>query len=110
MQGLLAYKDGKVVGWCNAAPRNILHALDDEPAANVEQVGTILCFLVAPDLPGQGVATRLLDAAGSHLRSLGLKWVEANPRPNATGTGESHFSLLRTDSDGSVWLRKDLSA
>ena len=120
MQGLLAYKDGKVVGWCNAAARTLLHALDAEPIVDAEQTGTILCFLVAPGMRGQGVATQLLDAACQHLRSQGLLWVEANPRPNATGTGENHFGPLgmylkagfaiqRTDSDGSVWVRKVLS-
>jgi hypothetical protein len=31
MQGYLAYLDGTAVGWCEAAPRKLLHALDDEP-------------------------------------------------------------------------------
>jgi len=121
MQGLLAYQDGKVVGWCNAAARNLLHALDSEPIADADKTGTILCFLVSPALRGQGVATQLLNAACDYLASLGLLWVEANPRPAATGTAENHygplgmylkagFSIERTDSDGSVWVRKKLRA
>jgi hypothetical protein len=30
MQGLLAYRDGAVVGWCNAAPRAMLDAFANE--------------------------------------------------------------------------------
>lgn len=119
MQGLLAYQDGSVVGWCNAAPRELLHALDAEPISNSEQVGTILCFLVAPSARGRGVATALLNAACQHLRKQGLSSVEANPRPTAKGTAENHFGYLsmylaagftvrRTDSDGSVWVGKEL--
>jgi hypothetical protein len=56
MQGYLAYIDGTPVGWCNAAPRNLLHALDDEPVSDAQDVGTILCFLVEPSHRGRGVA------------------------------------------------------
>ncbi len=119
MQGLLAYSSGQVVGWCNAAPRRLLHALDAEPIANQGQVGTILCFLVAPSARGRGVATALLNAACEHFRAQGLQQAEANPRPNAKGTAENHFGPLamylaagftesRTDSDGSIWVGKEL--
>jgi GNAT superfamily N-acetyltransferase len=121
MQGLLAYQDGMVVGWCNAAARVLLRALDTEPIANPEQVGTIVCFLVAPSVRGRGVATALLNAACQHLREQGFISVEANPRPGATGTAQNHFGPLamylgagftvdRTDSDGSVWVSKELQA
>ena len=35
MRGYLAYLDGEVVGWCNAAPRTLLHALDEEPVVRL---------------------------------------------------------------------------
>ena len=119
IQGLLAYREGQVVGWCNAAPRKLLHALDDEPIADPERVGTILCFLVAPSARGRGVATALLGAACQQLREQGLATAEANPRPDAKGAAENHFGTLgmylaagftvrRTDADGSVWVAKDL--
>ncbi len=119
MQGLLAYHEGQVVGWCNAAPRPLLHALDAEPIAQPERVGTILCFLVAPSARGQGVATALLDAASDYLLRQGLQFVEANPRPSAKGSAQNHFGPLgmylaagftvrRTDEDGSVWVGKEL--
>lgn len=119
MQGLLAYRDGRVVGWCNAAPRALLHSLDAEPVPQPERVGTILCFLVAPSARNKGVATALLDAACDHLRRQGLQSVEANPRTGGTGAAENHFGPLRmylaagftvrrTDEDGSVWVTKEL--
>ena len=119
MQGLLAYCEGQVIGWCNAASRLLLHALDAEPVAQPERVGTILCFLVAPSARGRGVATALLNAACEYLKLQGLQSVEANPHPNAKGTAQNHYGPLsmylangfmvrRTDSDGSVWVAKDL--
>jgi GNAT superfamily N-acetyltransferase len=114
MRGYLAYQQGKVVGWCNAAPRPLLHALDEEPQPGAADTGTILCFLVAPRLRGQGVASALLAAACE-----GLRRVEANPRTGTQDAGANHFgplsmylaagfAVLREDEDGSVWVGKSL--
>jgi len=119
MQGYLAYIDGSPVGWCNAAPRALLHALDDEPIPDAEQVGAIICFLVEPSHRGRGVAKHLLEAACEGLRSQGLRIAEANPRTEATSNAENHFgplslylssgfTLHRTDDDGSVYVRRAL--
>lgn len=119
MQGFMAYREGKVVGWCNASPRKLLHALDSEPILNSEQIGTILCFLVAPAFRNQGVATALLNAACAGLKRSGLSIVEANPRTYAKDMAENHhgpldmylaagFRVRRTDPDGSVWVERRL--
>ena len=119
MQGYLAYSEGTPVGWCSAAPRNLLHALDDEPVTGANDVGTILCFLVEPSLRGRGVARQLLQAACDGLRKQGLLIAEANPRTAPTSAAENHFGPLkmyltagftvyREDDDGSVWVRRAL--
>lgn len=119
MHGHLAYRNGRVVGWCNAAPRRMLHALDAEPISDADQVGTILCFLVDPRARRQGIASVLLAAACEGFRSQGLCVAEANPRPAAIGPAANHFGPLgmflaagfaihSTGADGSVWVRKQL--
>ncbi|HEU0198825.1 MAG TPA: GNAT family N-acetyltransferase [Burkholderiaceae bacterium] len=119
MRGYLAYVGGRVVGWCNAAPRNLLHALDQDPIENADRVGVIVCFLTAPQFRNQGIASALLSAACEGLRSEGMQFAEANPRPDALGAAANHFGPLhmylaagfavdRADSDGSVWVRKKL--
>lgn len=120
MQGYLARIAGQPVGWCSAAPRRLFHALDDEPTPDAEKVGAIMCFLVAPERRGSGIARRLLDAACAGLRAQGLSIAEANPRPQATSAAQNHFGPLRLylsagfevhredPSDGSVWVRKAL--
>ena len=74
--GLVAYRLGRVVGWCHAAPKSELVSVHGERAADV---GAIVCFVVAPDQRRQGIATQLLDAAVDHLRSRGMKTAEAYP-------------------------------
>ena len=119
MQGYLAYLDGTPVGWCNAAPRKLLHALDEEPIADAEQVGAIICFLVEPSQRGRGVARQLLEAACDGLRRQGLRVAEANPRTAADSAAANHFgplglylsagfSVHREDDDGSVYVRRAL--
>ncbi len=83
--GLLAYADGKVVGWCNAQRRTDFtnmrrySVVMDDPA---EPVGSIMCFLVAPGYRGQGVCTALLNAACNMFRSDGLRIAEGYPTTN----------------------------
>ena len=119
MQGYIATADQRPVGWCGAAPRRLLRALDDEPTPNAESVGAIVCFLVSPGHRRQGVARALLDAACEGLRRQGMTVAEANPRTSADSPADNHFgplslylssgfSIHREDEDGSVYVRRAL--
>ncbi len=86
--GLLAYLDGKVVGWCNAGPRSSYQNLGHLVSADgfSERAGSILCFVVASPCRGKGVATALLNAVCEKFRRDGLTIAEGYPRtlpPNA---------------------------
>lgn len=120
MQGWLAYRDGKPVGWCNAAPRPMLDAFNDEPDPDAERLGLITCFVVAPAHRRSGVARALLDAACAGLAAQGLAIAEAAPRAEATSDAANHwgplkmyldagFSVFRTDPEGQVRVRRSLS-
>ncbi len=74
--GLVAYRLGRVVGWCHAAPKS---ELVNVPGAVAPDLGAIVCFVVAPDQRRQGIATDLLDAALAHLAKRGMRSVEAYP-------------------------------
>jgi len=74
--GLVAYRLGRVVGWCHAAPKTELLNVE---GTKDPKVGAIVCFVVAPDQRRQGVATTLLEAALDHLKTRGMKAVEAYP-------------------------------
>lgn len=80
--GLLAYADGRVVGWCNAGPRsgyqNLRHRAEavEDPS---EPVGSTLCFIVARDYRGQGVASALLKSACDRFKREGVAIAEGYP-------------------------------
>ena len=80
--GLVAYRDGAVVGWVSVGPRGdyerlahsrVLAPLDDKP------VWSIVCFVVGRQARGQGVAKALLDAAIDYARDNGAMTLEAYP-------------------------------
>jgi GNAT superfamily N-acetyltransferase len=84
--GLLAIDEGadppRAVGWVSLGPRSsfqrivhskVIPAIDDRP------VWSIVCFAVSATARGQGVGTRLLDAAVSYARDRGATALEAYP-------------------------------
>lgn len=79
--GLVAYRLGRVVGWCHAAPKPELPILASWDPANAEDrtTGAVVCFMVAPDARRQGVAAALLDAAMDYLKRRGMAAVEGYP-------------------------------
>jgi len=120
MQGYLAYRDGKVVGWCNAAPRDLMDSFADEPDPDSARIGAITCFVVAKAHRRTGIARTLLEAACEGLRAQGLAIAEAMPKAQAGTDAENHFgprSLFeaagfathRHTDDGLVIMRRRLS-
>lgn len=118
-QGYLAYADGQVVGWCNAAPRPLFPMLRDRPLPDSETIGSIFCFIVAPSHRGRGIAKALLAAACKGLRARGMRIVEAHPFKEAKSAAANHFgplamylaagfSIFGEDDDGHVFVRKAL--
>jgi len=84
-QGLLAYIDGRPVGWCNAQPRTSFVNMRTYSVALTdpgEQVGSIMCFVVSPGYRGRGVCTALLRAACEKFRRDGLQIAEGYPTIN----------------------------
>src|SRR5215831_19467979 len=79
---LLAYVDGKPVGWCNygetTALAGVMHRFELK-AEDHDGVGSISCFVIAAPYRRHGVAGRLLDAAVMRLRERGVRAVEAYP-------------------------------
>jgi GNAT superfamily N-acetyltransferase len=95
MEGYLAYRGGKPVGWCNAAPRTMLDALADEPDPDARRIGQIACFVVAKSHRRSGVATALLHAACAGLHAQGFEIAEAMPVAEAASDAQNHFGPLK---------------
>jgi GNAT superfamily N-acetyltransferase len=105
LQGLLAYVQGQVVGWCQAAPGEDIPALDDEPGATEKRVGNIVCFVVAAAWRRKGVARLLLDKACNSLKRQGMSIAQAYPAREAAHPGAMHFGPLQLylDAGFEVW-------
>lgn len=80
--GLVAYREGRPVGWVSLGPREdyprlvhsrVLAPVDDQP------VWSIVCFVVAKPERGQGIARALLGAAVDFARAQGATMLEAYP-------------------------------
>lgn len=79
---LLAYVDGKPVGWCNYGETTRLNGVMHRFGLNAAEqngVGSVACFVIAAPYRGHGVATELLDAALERLLARGVKVAEAYP-------------------------------
>ena len=91
IQGFLAYADGNPVGWCNAANRDIypvLHRLMRSGPDELERVGSIVCFVIAPSQRSKGVASRLLNACDKFSKE-GLEYAEAYPVKKSTSAADA---------------------
>jgi GNAT superfamily N-acetyltransferase len=82
--GLMAYVGREPVGWCSVAPREefsslerspVLKRLDDQP------VWSVVCFYVAKEFRGQGVAEALIGGALDYVKRRGGTLLEAYPTP-----------------------------
>src|SRR5262245_16281686 len=80
--GVLAYADGKPVGWCAVAPRavyvalaraRVLKPVDDLP------VWSVSCLFVARPYRRRGLSARLLKAAAAFARGRGARMLEGYP-------------------------------
>lgn len=80
--GVLAYRNGEVVGWCALEPRThlprlarsrVLAPLDDAP------VWSVSCFYVRPSARKQGISVALLEGALRWAWRQGATLIEGYP-------------------------------
>jgi GNAT superfamily N-acetyltransferase len=82
--GLIAYVDGRPVGWTRVGPRDafagvrgnraLARLLDPDPAA-----WWVTCFAVASPARGSGIGTSLLRAAAEFAFAHGAGYLEGHP-------------------------------
>jgi len=80
--GLVAYRDGEAVGWVSVGPRDDYERLQHSKVlapVDAKPVWSIVCFVVARSVRGQGIARALLDAAVDYAREQGATLLEAYP-------------------------------
>ena len=81
--GLLAYLDGRPVGWCSVAPRSEFGRVERSPTTkpvdDESGVWSIVCFYIDRHHRGRRVASALLAGAVEHARKKGARIVEGYP-------------------------------
>jgi len=80
--GIIAYTDGKPVGWCSVAPREQFGSLERSrkyKRIDPKPVWSIVCFYVAQSHRRTGVTVALIRAACEFVRSRGGRIVEGYP-------------------------------
>lgn len=82
LPGLIAYLDGKPVGWCSVGPRDVfptlnrskvLKPVDDNP------VWSVVCFYISKENRLQGLTVKLLQEAVNFAAGQGASIVEGYP-------------------------------
>ena len=80
--GLLAYHDGRPVGWVSVAPRSTFSALERSrilKPVDAHPVWSVVCFFVAKPYRRKGVTVQLLRAAGEYASRHGAVMLEGYP-------------------------------
>jgi GNAT superfamily N-acetyltransferase len=80
--GLMAYIDGRPVGWCSVGPREAYPRLDRSRSigrVDDQPVWSVACFYIHRSEARQGVGEALLAAAVEHAARHGARIVEGYP-------------------------------
>ena len=123
LRGYLAFVDGVAIGWCNV---NDKANYPVEPCTGESLYAppevhekAVVCFEIAPEYRGKGVATALLQQAITDAKAEGYLAVEAFPvirkeryewdSPGPLRLYEKAGFSKVSEKDGRVTMRKELS-
>ncbi len=113
IQGYLAYLNDTVVGWCNANDktgfRNLVERKDLWDGADHEaKAKAVVCFLIAPNMRGKGIATQLLDRVCRDAAEDGYEYIEAYPHRGETDNYVNHHGPYTLYEKYGFVLHKDM--
>ena len=108
LHGYLAYENGLAIGWCNANDQqNYIRTGSFNPGKRQEEdyyivpgekgkIKSLVCFEIAPEYRGKGIAKALLQRVCKDAKAEGFKLVEVYPQ-----LGEAYSPL---DFNGPVMM------
>lgn len=86
LHGFVAYCDDDIIGFCNADLKDNYFRFNKEnnPASwsgidKNDKVFAIVCFTIAPDYRGKGIAKELLTYACEYAKKNGYDYIESYP-------------------------------
>ena len=122
LRGYLAYVDGKSIGWCNANdranyPAEPCHDVPFHVPAEAKEKA-VVCFEIAPEYRGKGVATALLDRVITDAKAEGYVAVVSFPEVRTERYEWDNQGPVRlyekagfskvSEKDGKAVMRKEL--
>jgi GNAT superfamily N-acetyltransferase len=97
--GVLAYRDGEVVGWAGVAPRVELHPIEHSrkiPHIDDVPVWSLWCIRVRPGFRKQGITQALIDGAVHYANERGAPVVESYPVDNRGARVDQTMAFVGT--------------
>ncbi len=82
LNGYLAYDGNIAIGWCNTDRKENYLRLMSDPflyGGNTEKTKAIVCFEIAPEYRGKGIAAALLARICDDAKAQGYTFVEGYP-------------------------------
>ena len=80
--GILAYQEGKPIGWCSIAPRKDFSVLDRSPTLKKiddKPVWSIVCFFISKKYRRRKYTSELIKAAIKYAGKRGARIIESYP-------------------------------
>jgi len=108
IQGYLAYADGKVAGWCNANTKADCLTCRGWQGMNGKRKGfipmeqsspelrvkSVFCFVIAPEMRRQGIASQLLARVCRDAAEEGFDFIEAYPEKEVAASSEDFMGYV----------------
>lgn len=110
--GFIAYLDGHPVGWINAdLKENYSRIMANEEITydKSQKVAAIVCFVIASDHRGKGIATALLGEACEYFAKEGYDSIEAYPVLAPKNESENYHGPLKMYLANGFEVVKELS-
>jgi len=103
--GLLAYDQGKPIGWCSLSPRQVYSRLERSRILKpIDEMDTwsVVCFFVHRDYRAKGVSVEMLRRAIQYSKLQGADILEGYP---VDTLGEKTASLFVYTGTASAYIR-----
>jgi len=94
IKGYLAYDSDKPIGWLNANHRNNYSIVSYDKVDKKENIGSLICFIIAKNYRQKGIARMLLNAACDGFKQQGFKYAEGYPVINIEGDDKNYHGPL----------------